>query len=50
MTTEKTKKLKNLNVKIEEELLKDFRIKTLQNNEKMTNVLRNFIKQYIKNH
>jgi len=43
------KKLKNLNIKIEEELLKEFKIKTTMNDEKMTDIIRKCIKEYIKN-
>ena len=43
-----TKKLKNLNIKIEEELLKQFKIKTTENNKKMVEVIRECILNYIK--
>ena len=50
MTTKNNKKYKNINFKIEEELLKDFKIKTTMNNKKMVDIVKECIKQYIKNH
>ena len=49
MEKNKTKKYKNINFKIEEELLKQFKIKATMNNEKMVNIVRKCIIEYIKN-
>ena len=49
MENKNNKKLKNLNIKIEENLLKEFKIKTTINNEKMTKIIRKCIINYIKN-
>ena len=49
MNTKTNKKYKNINFKIEEELLKQFKIKTTMNNEKMVDVVRKCIIEYIKN-
>jgi len=49
MKTKTNKKLKNFNIKIEEELLKQFKIKTTINDKKMVDVIRECILNYIKN-
>jgi len=48
MKEKQKKKLKNINFKIEEELLKQFKIKTIKNGDKMVDVVRNCILNYIK--
>ena len=44
-----TKKYKNINFKIEEEILKEFKIKTTKNGKKMVDIVRECILNYIKN-
>jgi len=43
------KKEKLLQVKIDEKLLKEFKIKLLQEDKKIKDVIENFIKSYVKN-